>query len=111
MCRCDFDFVIFHLARSGNTCITIYIVNIYVLYYDHFCLPNENTIVSQTQKDFEIKAYNLQVVTMWVVSSLTMTFLSPFHLLCFFRSNVWLGFEIKANNLQVVTTRSQCGWM
>ena len=82
-----------------------------VIYCNHFCLADQNTIVSQNQKDFEIKANNRQVVTVWIVSSLTMTFLSPFHLLCFFRSKVWLGFEIKANNLQVVSTQSQCGWM
>ena len=59
--------------------------------WEHNCLSDP--------KGFWDQSNNLQVVTMWVVSSLTMTFFSPFHLLCFFRSKVWLGFEIKANNL------------
>ena len=84
MCGCDFDFVIFHLARSENTFITMSIVCIKCYILRSLCLANEITIVSQTQKKIEMNANNLEVVTIWVVSSLTMTFLSPFQLICFF---------------------------
>ena len=55
-----------------------------VIHYNHFCLADENAIVSQTQKDFEIKANNWQVVTMWVVLSLTMIFFVSFSFIMFF---------------------------